>query len=69
MPAPAEHLGQFHHMRLHSSGDIEGVRADHSDLHRRIRPFDPGATVLDQSASHSGCSMCQSVGWAAMLRA
>ncbi len=49
-----ESARQIGDVRLHAAGNIERIGADQTDPHR-IRPG-------DKSASHNGCTMCQSCG-------
>ncbi len=64
MTTPVHHLGELQHVRLHAAGDVERVRADHADAHQVDSSF--ARRSSERSASHCGCIMCQSAGWAAM---
>src|SRR6476646_10031833 len=67
MAAPVHHRRELQHVRLHPAGYVERIRADHADTHQPDSSF--ALRSSDRSASHCGCIMCQSAGWAAMLRA
>ena len=80
VPERDERLGEIADVRLHAAGDVPGVRADDADPHQPARrvvdPHRDRAAFArrpqpdaSRSASQSCCSMCQSVGCAAMRAA
>ena len=54
-------------MRLHPARHVERVRTHHADSHQVSA--NRARRSSDRSASHCGCSICQSAGYSAMLRA
>ena len=57
-------------MRLHAPGNVEGIGADQADPHDSPTSRTSAARcAAGRSASHSGCSMCQSAGCVGDARA
>ena len=52
-------------MGLHPARHVQRVRTDHPDPHQDS--LSCACRASDRSASHCGCIMCQSAGWAAMF--
>src|SRR5262249_1889346 len=65
MATVAHDLRQLQHVGWHAAGYVERIRADHADAHQ-VSPLSLACRSSDRSASHCGCSMCQSSGCAAM---
>src|SRR6478609_4924176 len=63
--AVAHDLSELQYMGLHAAVHVERVRAHHADAHQDS-PLSLACRSFDRSASHCGCIMCQSSGWAAI---